>query len=420
MPMSRTGHSARPEALAPLILLAGLLALVLAISGCTIPTPTGSASETTPGVETSAAPAPATLTVVPADGAKDVEIRDGVKASVTGGTITEAVLTNDAGFEIEGTISADGTEWSPDIPLGYGRTYTLETTYTGETGGPETDTRSFTMASPQSVVGVDLLTTGGAPLESGREYGVGIVIAARFDQAVADRDEVEQHMTVTTTPEVEGNWYWLNDSTAHWRPRDYYATGTTVKVDLDLEGRNLGGGQWGGDDASVDFTIGERRVAIADDATKMVSVFHDQKLVKTMPTSMGKGGWATYGNVSMHFWTQAGTYTVLDKADSVVMDSSTYGLPLSAGYKVTVADGVRLNNEGIYFHALESSMWAQGNTNTSHGCLNLSPADAQWYFDQAVTGDVVEVRGTGGPELEVWQNGDWSVPWEVWRTGSAD
>lgn len=420
MPMSRTGHSARPEALAPLILLAGLLALVLAISGCTIPTPTGSASETTPGVETSAAPAPATLTVVPADGAKDVEIRDGVKASVTGGTITEAVLTNDAGLEIEGTISADGTEWSPDIPLGYGRTYTLETTYTGETGGPETDTRSFTMASPQSVVGVDLLTTGGAPLESGREYGVGIVIAARFDQAVADRDEVEQHMTVTTTPEVEGNWYWLNDSTAHWRPRDYYATGTTVKVDLDLEGRNLGGGQWGGDDASVDFTIGERRVAIADDATKMVSVFHDQKLVKTMPTSMGKGGWATYGNVSMHFWTQAGTYTVLDKADSVVMDSSTYGLPLSAGYKVTVADGVRLNNEGIYFHALESSMWAQGNTNTSHGCLNLSPADAQWYFDQAVTGDVVEVRGTGGPELEVWQNGDWSVPWEVWRTGSAD
>ena len=161
-------------------------------------------------------------------------------------------------------------------------------------------------------------------------------------------------------------------------------------------------------------------MTIADDATKTVSVYHNQELVKTMPTSMGKGGWATYGNVTMHFWTQPGTYTVLDKASSVLMDSTTYGLPLSAGYRTTVAHGVRISNNGIYFHAMPSTMWAQGNTNTSHGCLNLSPADAEWYFDQATTGDVVEIKGTGGPELEQWKNGDWSVPWEVWQTGSAD
>ena len=123
----------------------------------------------------------------------------------------------------------------------------------------------------------------------------------------------------------------------------------------------------------------------------------------------------------MHFWTQPGTYTVLDKASSVLMDSSTYGLPVTSttGYKTTVADAVRISNDGIYFHALAESMWAQGNTNVSHGCLNLSPANAEWYFDQAVAGDVVEVRGTGGPELQQWQNGDWSVPWSTWQKGSA-
>ena len=420
MPMSRSGSRTRPEVLPPLALLAALFALVLVVSGCTVPVPVGAAGETTPGVETSEAPAPAQLTVTPADGATDVEIRDGVSASVENGTITEAVLTNDAGLEIDGTISTDGTEWAPDIPLGYGRTYTLEITYTGDTGGPKTDTRSFTMANPQSVVGVNLVTTGGAPLESGREYGVGIVVSAEFDQPVADLDLVEEYMTVSTTPEVDGNWFWLDDSTAHWRPKDYYETGTEVEVDIDIEGRKLGGGQWGGCDASVDFTIGERRVTIADDATKTVSVYHNQELVKTMPTSMGKGGWATYGDVTMHFWTQPGTYTVLDKASSVLMDSTTYGLPLSAGYRTTVAHGVRISNNGIYFHAMPSTMWAQGNTNTSHGCLNLSPADAEWYFDQATTGDVVEIKGTGGPELEQWKNGDWSVPWEVWQTGSAD
>ena len=420
MPMSRSGSRARPETLLPLALLAALISLVLVISGCTIPTPTGSAGETTPNAETSEAAAPATLTVTPKDGATGVAIRDGVKASVSDGTITKAVLTNDAGVEIDGTIAEGGTEWTPDIPLGYGRTYTLATTYKGEAGEPKTDKRSFTMATPQSVVSARLNTTGGVALESGREYGVGIVIAAQFDRAVSDREQVEKYMKVTTTPEVEGNWYWLSDSVAHWRPKEYYATGTRVQVDLDLEGRDLGDGQWGGEDSSVDFTIGERRVAIADDATKMVTVFHNQEPVRTMPTSMGKGGWATYSGVEMHFWTQPGTYTVLDKASSVLMDSSTYGLPLSAGYKLTVANGVRLNNEGIYFHALESTMWAQGNTNTSHGCLNLSPADAQWYFDQATTGDVVEVRGTGGPHLTAWQNGDWSVPWEEWQTGSIN
>ena len=421
MPSSRSRTDTRSAVLVPLSLLAGVLALVLVAAGCTMPVPSGSAGETTPS-ESSQAPAPVQLEVTPADGATEVAVVDGVEAVVSEGTITKAVLTNDAGIEIEGVLSQDRTTWEPAVTLGYGRTYTLEITYEGAAGGPKTDKRSFTMANPQSIVRPSLLTTGGSALESDREYGVGIVIAAKFDQPLADREEAEQYMEVTTTPEVEGNWFWLNDSTAHWRPKDYYEPGTRVQVDLDTEGRNLGGGQWGGQGAEVDFTIGDRRVTIADDDTKTISVFHNQELVKTMPTSMGRGGWETYGDTTMHFWTQPGIYTVLDKQSSVLMDSSSYGLPITdtTGYRVTVDHGVRISNNGIYFHALESSMWAQGNTNVSHGCLNLSPTFAKWYFDQAVTGDVVEVRNTGGPVIEQWKNGDWSVPWEVWETGSAD
>lgn len=405
--------------------LAGLLALlVVVVAGCAVPFPPGSAGETTPATETSEAPVPdpAVLNVTPADGATDVAVVDGVTAAVENGSLTEVVLTNDAGKEIEGELSRGASEWKPAVTLGYGRTYTLEVTYSGAGSAPKTDKRTFTMASPSSIVTPTISSSGGGALESGREYGVGIIVAATFDQPIADRDAVEKHMKVTTEPAVEGNWFWLNDSTAHWRPKDYYESGTSVNVDIDTEGRDLGGGQWGNESDEVDFTIGERRVAIADDATKTVSVFHDQELVATMPTSMGKGGYATYNGVSMHFWTQPGTYTVLDKASSVVMDSETYGLPVTpnSGYKVTVADGVRISNDGIYFHALPSTMWAQGNTNTSHGCLNLSPADASWYFDQATAGDVVEIKGTGGPDLQVWQNGDWTVPWDVWKSGSAD
>ena len=51
--------------------------------------------------------------------------------------------------------------------------------------------------------------------------------------------------------------------------------------------------------------------------------------------------------------------------------------------------------DGIYVHQLNATTWAQGNTNVSHGCLNLNGDNAQWFFNFSQPGDVVEVRGTG-------------------------
>ena len=54
-----------------------------------------------------------------------------------------------------------------------------------------------------------------------------------------------------------------------------------------------------------------------------------------------------------------------------------------------------------------------------HGCLNLSGENAEWFFNFSQPGDIVEVVGTGGPGLTLHQGGDWSVPYAVWRKGSA-
>ncbi len=59
----------------------------------------------------------------------------------------------------------------------------------------------------------------------------------------------------------------------------------------------------------------------------------------------------------------------------------------------------RISNDGIYLHELEDTIWAQGNTNVSHGCLNLSRTHAQWFYDFSVPGGIVEVRNTGGAAL---------------------
>jgi lipoprotein-anchoring transpeptidase ErfK/SrfK len=264
---------------------------------------------------------------------------------------------------------------------------------------PAGDSRADDVGLPP----VSLTSTSGAPLQNGGTYGIGVVIVAHFDAPVGDRGEAERMLAVSTSPPVSGAWYWADDRTAHWRPPRYYEPGTTVAVST-------------GDDSAVTFGIGASHLSIADDATKQVSVYDGGKLVRSMPTSMGRGGTEQVGSASLSFWTQPGVYTVLDKANPVVMDSSTYGLPINShlGYRESIPYAVRISTDGIYMHELDATVWAQGNTDTSHGCLNLNHDNAVWFYNFSVPGDVVEVRNTGGKPLQLWQNGDWSVPWDQW------
>lgn len=257
---------------------------------------------------------------------------------------------------------------------------------------------------------VRFTTTSGARLVDGATYGVGTVIVANFDDPVADRAAAERRLSVKTVPSVDGSWYWMDSRHAHWRPQSYYRPGTEVAAA-------------GGDEGTsrVSFVIGESHVSIADDATKQIRVYRNDELVRTIPTSMGMGGSETVAGKTISFWTQPGVYTVMDKADTVVMDSSTYGLPVDSrlGYKLTVKNAVRLTNSGIYVHQLDSTVWAQGKTNTSHGCLNVNADNGRWFYEFSQPGDVFEVRNTGGEPLPIWQNGDWGVPWDKWLGGSA-
>ena len=132
----------------------------------------------------------------------------------------------------------------------------------------------------------------------------------------------------------------------------------------------------------------------------------------TMPTSMGKNSTPT----------DNGVYIIGDRFEHLVMDSSTYGVPVnsSSGYRTPVDWATRMSYSGIFFHSAPWSGGQQGSVNVSHGCLNLSPSNAKWVYDNTKRGDIVVVKNTlGGTLSGVDGLGDWNVPWEEWKAGNA-
>jgi lipoprotein-anchoring transpeptidase ErfK/SrfK len=364
---------------------------------------------------------PAQITITPGPDSHDVDPVAPVMVKAENGTLTGVNMVNESGKPIVGVMTPDNTVWKPTVPLGYGRTYTLTVTSSGVSGVAAKQVSSFSTLKPSNQTKVSFTATSEAALHDGGTYGVGTVIVAHFDEKIADRAAAERQLSVTTNPKVEGSWYWVDDQNAHWRPERYYAPGTTVTAEAKIYGIALGDGLFGQDDTKVSFRIGDAHVSIADDATHQVSVFDNGNLVRTMPTSMGMGGTEDVGGKTISLWTPSGVYTVLDKGNPVIMDSSTFGLPKNSrlGYRETINWATKISSDGIYLHELDATVWAQGHRDTSHGCLNLNADNAKWFFDFSVPGDVVEVRNSGGPPLTLAQNGDWTLSWDDWRKGSA-
>lgn len=221
----------------------------------------------------------------------------------------------------------------------------------------------------------------------GEVVGVAQPIAIRFNEAIGDRGAAEAAIRVTTTPAVDGHFYWINDTQVRWLPNEFYPAHTQVTVEA------------GG--ARADFSTGDSVITTADDATKTITVTRNGEVVRTMPTSFGKPGHETPN----------GTYIVGERVREMYMDSSTYGVPVDApeGYRTYVEYATRISYSGIFIHAAPWSVDSQGYENVSHGCLNVSTEDGKWFFENSQKGDPVVVNNTAGGTLSGSDGlGDWN------------
>ena len=224
---------------------------------------------------------------------------------------------------------------------------------------------------------------------NGSKAGAAKPIYINFARPIADRALAEQAIHISSVPPVPGRFYWTSDTQVRWRPQDFWPAGTVVNIDAS--------------GTKSSFTVPEQLVATVDDATHQMTVVRNGKLEKTIPVSMGM---AAGGHT-----TPNGTYYVLEKFPHIVMDSSTYGVPVNSanGYKVDVDLAVRIDNSGNFVHSAPWSVADQGKRNVSHGCINISPENAKWFYDNFGSGDPIVVKNSKGLYNQPDGASDWQM-----------
>ena len=369
--------------------LAVCAVLALAFAGCSA------------GRSSSGGPDPnaVRLSIRPADGRTDTNPERGITVRAANGKITE-VVARSGGERVDGKLNAARTVWHSAWALPVSQRYTVKATAAGQSGDPVTRTSRFRTFKPARTFSTQII-------EGYKQvYGIGMPIILYFSRPVSNRAAVERALEVKTSKRVVGAWHWdgrcgLAAVCLYFRPRHYWPAHTRVSFTGHLNGVEAAPGVYGQHTLTQQFEIGSPLTVKVNTAGHYMDVHRNGKLFAHWPISSGKPGDETPN----------GTYLTIEKANPVEM--------VGPGYDIEVPWSVRFTWSGDYLHDAYWSVGDQGSTNVSHGCVNMSPENAETFYEMAVPGDPVKVIGS--PRPGEWDNGwtMWFLSWKHWMRGSA-
>ena len=329
----------------------------------------------------------------------------GIDVSVTGGRLVRVSAVNSAGKPVPGALSAGGRDWHADWALTPAQAYHVTATAVNPRGRMSVTTAAFRTLTPRHTFSA--MTS----LGTGQVFGVGMPIMVTFSRPITRKAEVERALEIWSSKPVTGAWYWMNSTQVWFRPRTYWPAHTKVRFEAHLKGVQGARGIYGDANLIQRFRIGNSLVARASAATHHMKVWWNGHLKGNWPISTGQPGDDT----------PDGHYLSFAMGNPVRMNSATYGvMPGDPGYyNVLVYDSVKFTNSGDYVHSAPWSVAEQGFSNVSHGCVNVAPAEAAWYYDHSVLGDPITI--VGSPVKGTWGDG-WTIWFLSWRklvAGSA-
>lgn len=211
--------------------------------------------------------------------------------------------------------------------------------------------------------------SGGSAVEAEEDW-TGTVVTPELLVRTAPSSSAPTVMALTSgekvavVDEVQGEAVEGQYSTWYRTPSGYYVYGRYVVQ------RNGGPGRW----IDVDLT------------KQITTAMIDREPVFGAEVTVG----------SSAFETPTGVYSILRRVENETMDSASIGIPRDGpgGYYITgVLYTQYFTNHG---HALHYNYWVEpnafGNFPTSHGCIGLKLADAQYFWDFADIGTPVLIH----------------------------
>jgi lipoprotein-anchoring transpeptidase ErfK/SrfK len=222
----------------------------------------------------------------------------------------------------------------------------------------------------------------------GAVVGVAHPVVVTFRTPVSNRRAAERVIDVKSTPATTGKFEWLDDDVVRWVPDRFWPAHSTVALSVG--------------DVHSEFQTGPAVLGVAkiSDHTFTVTVDGvEAGPTASLPAPHHRPHWGEQGVMpaSMgrpEYPTPVGSYTVLSKERTIIMDSSSVGIPVDDpdGYRIPVDYAVRITGRGLFVHSAPWAVNAMGLENVSHGCISLSPEDAEWYFNRVSIGDPVIVQ----------------------------
>jgi lipoprotein-anchoring transpeptidase ErfK/SrfK len=321
---------------------------------------------------------------------------------VTLGLILSACSSSGGGGSAAGTTGAS----------------TTADTSSSESAAPSTTSSSTPPPKPKTPVHLKTLNADGAT------YGVAMPVIVYLQHRIrtAKYFAAATKVTVNGTP-FKGAWYFEGSSAnkgypieAHWRPEHYWPAHSKVHVDLPMKGVS-GGGNFAFDNSlTLDFNIGAEHIGLVNDAgvPHTLTIRSDGKPYGTFPVSLG-------ANTTR---TRTGIKVIMEQLPTVCMhdEANTYS---ECGVKFDQ----RLTYDGEYLHAapwnctgapgcLGPANNIANGIDSSNGCTNLRPGDAEKLFHFLQIGDPIEYPNANGSRMQLGDGyGDWNVPWSLWQSG---
>ena len=329
----------------------------------------------------------------------------GINVSVADGTLSSVVVTSGSGKAVPGLPEPDGAAWHTTWALAPSQAYRVTVVAVNAQGRKTVATGAFRTMTPRRTFSASIT------LGMHQVFGVGMPIMVTFTHPVTDRAAVERALEIRSSKPVIGAWYWMSNSEVWFRTKRYWPAHTRVWFEAHLKGVRGAPGVYGDANLTRQFRIGNSLIAIASAASHHMKVWYNGHFKGNWPISTGQPGLDTPN----------GHYLSFEMGNPVDMNSASFGvMPGDPGYyNVMVYDSVKFTADGDYVHSAPWSVGEQGYVNVSHGCVNVAPDTAAWYYNHSLLGDPISVVGSPAPPI--WGDGwtIWFLSWRKLLDGSA-